>query len=305
MKELFPWIIAVVWVGGLALILFWQWRRSASDIVALVDSIDMMQKGREGDIIPAPGSLPEMQPVMQAMFDNAQKDKKAAEEAEKRKSDLILYLAHDLKTPLTSTIGYLNLLHDSEDLEEAKREAYTEIALEKAMRLEALTEQFFEIGRLNLHDITLERSLFSLNIMLAQMVEEFFPLLESNNKTVRILIDEDIQVLGDSGLLARAFNNVLQNAIIYGDQHSSITIKAVKRDGVLGLTIDNMGETIPQEQLDQIFDKFFRLEEARTSASGGSGLGLAIAKEIITQHGGAITAQSNYGKTEFIITLPQ
>jgi len=304
MKELFPWIIAVIWISGVALFLFMQWRRSATDIVALVDSIEMMQYGRAGDVIKAPANLKELEPVMQAMFDTALRDKRAAEEAEKRKSDLILYLAHDLKTPLTSTIGYLNLLHDSEDLDEAKREAFTQIALTKAMRLETLVEQFSEISKLNLQDIVLVKTYFSLNLLMAQIADEFFPLLEEEGKTVSLAIDEDIQVYGDAGLLARVFNNILQNAIVYSDPHSTISMQAVRRADALEVVIANMGETIPPEQLEKIFEKFYRLDESRGSQSGGSGLGLAIAREIVIKHGGTISAQSSYGKTEFIITLP-
>jgi len=305
MKELFPLIITIVWVSGLSVILFGQWRRSASDVVALVDSIDMMQRGRQGDLITTPANLVELQPTMQAMFDSALMNRKAVEEAERRKSDLLLFLAHDLKTPLTSTIGYLNLLQDSRDIEQKKRQAYTKIALEKAMRLEAFVEQFFEIGRLNLQEISLNKVEFSLDVMLAQIAEEFFPLLEDREKTISIYTSGDIQVYGDAELLARVFNNVLHNAIVYSDAHSPIAIEASDQNGATLITISNRGETIPQEQLNTIFEKFFRLEEARGSATGGSGLGLAIAKEIVTQHGGSITAVSNYGQTSFTVCLPR
>ena len=304
LKELFPWIIAVIWIGGVALILFSQWRRSASDIVTLVDSIEMMQNGREGSVIAAPANLPELQPVMQALFDNAQRDKRVAEEAEQRKNDLVLYLAHDLKTPLTSTIGYLNLLSESNDLDGEKQQAYIKIALDKAVRLESLVEQFSEISRLDLQGITLEKSHFSLRLLIDQMADEFLPLLESSKKTLELMFDGDIVFFGDARLLARALSNIFQNAISYGESHSEITIDVKQVLDSVVITIANMGETIEPEQLEKIFEKFYRLDESRTSASGGSGLGLAIAREIITQHGGTITASSNYGKTEFSITLP-
>jgi len=305
LKQMFFWIIALLWICGVAIILFEQWKRCASDIVAMVSSIEMMQNGREGDIIPVPRNLINLQPVMQELFDSAQKDRKAVEESEKRKSDLVLYLAHDLKTPLTSTIGYLNLLHDTKELEEDKRDAYIETALTKATRLEALVEQFFEISQLNLHGIVLDKTRFSLNLLLEQVADEFYPLLESNDKEIDVTIAEDIQVYGDAGLLARVFGNILQNAIVYSDPHSTVSLHAAREKTSVVVTISNRGETIPPEQLEQVFDKFFRLDEARASVTGGSGLGLAIAKEIVTQHNGVITAQSSYGKTDFIVALPQ
>jgi len=312
LKDLFYWIIAVVWFGGTALIAFMQWRRSASDIVGMVSSIEIMQRGKEGYVVPVPSNLTDLQPIMQEMFDSALKDRKAVEETEKRKSDLVLYLAHDLKTPLTSTIGYLNLLHDTKDLEADKREAYTEIALNKATRLETLVEQFFEISQLNLRETVLDKTWFSLNLLMEQITDEFYPLLEGAEKEVTVSIAEDIQVYGDAGLLARVFSNILQNAIVYSDPHSTISVCASKKAALetafavpsVEVTITNRGETIPPEQLQQVFDKFYRLDESRTSITGGSGLGLAIAREIVTQHGGTITAKSNYGKTDFIVVLP-
>lgn len=305
MKVIFPYVMATIWIGGVAVLFFWQWRQSASDIVELVDSIELMQTGEEGRYIEVPDNLAELQPVLQDMFDHTWEDRYRLAEVEKRKNDLILYLAHDLKTPLTSTVGYLNLLKDSDELTEKQREAYTEIALDKALRLESLIDQFFEISRFNFQDIVLNRSDFSLNLLLDQLVEEFYPLLDDSGKDIRIEADENILVSADADRLARALNNILRNAISYGAPHATIMVRAHEQGGQVTVSITNHGETIPAERLDQVFEKFFRLDEARSTEAGGAGLGLAIAKEIIERHHGTISATSEYGETTFTVVVPR
>lgn len=304
MKLLFPYLIATIWIGGVAFLFFWQWRQSASDIVELVDSIELMQTGEEGSNISVPRNLIELQSVLQTMFDRAWEDRHIAGEAEKRKNDLILYLAHDLKTPLTSTIGYLNLLRDSKDITEKQQEAYTEIALEKALRLESLIDQFFEISRFNFQDMVLNKTCFSLKVLLDQLVEEFYPLLDDSGKDIKIEASQDIFVNADADRLARALNNILRNAVSYGAPHTTIVVQVVQVNELAKISITNRGETIPQERLEQIFEKFFRLDEARSTEAGGAGLGLAIAKEVIERHGGDITVTSEYGETTFVVIIP-
>lgn len=305
LKNMFPYVIVAAWLGGTIILLFSQWRQSASDIVALVDSIEQMQTGTEGSRIEVPGNLPELGPVLQDMFDESCKDKRVAREAEQRKNDLILYLAHDLKTPLTSVIGYLNLLNDSRELTDAQKEEFARIAWEKSLRLEDLIEQFFEISRFSLYDIELERSAFSLNLLLMQLVDEFYPLLQEQGREVALEIDGTIEITGDAGRLARVFNNLFRNAIAYSHPGSTIYIRAYCRGNEACISFINSGDDISEQQLGQIFEKFFRLDEARATESGGAGLGLAIAREIVTKHGGMIQATSSGGETVFTVVLPR
>lgn len=305
MKTLFPYVIVAVWIGGVIVILFRQWRNSAADIVGLVDSIEQMQEGVYGDTISVPKDLTQLQPVLQDMFNASCRDKVAAEEAEKRKRDLILYLAHDLKTPLTSVIGYLSLLTESGDLTESQKTEYTAIAKDKALRLESLTDQFFEISRFNLHEVHLEQSDFNLKLLLLQLGDEFYPLVEEQGKTIQITAEDDLIIRGDASRLARVFDNILKNAIAYSDAESVIELKAELAGDTAVVSVKNSGATIPKEQLDTVFEKFYRLDESRTSKTGGAGLGLAIAREIVIQHHGSITAQSEDGITVFTVTLPQ
>lgn len=233
-----------------------------------------------------------------------QRSEQILKEEAQRKSDLIAYLAHDLKTPLTSVIGYLSLLEEVPDMPQEQRIKYTGITLEKAKRLEQLINEFFEITRYNLQQIILEKETVDLYYLLLQLTDEFYPILKEHGNTIRLEASENLIIYADPEKLARVFNNILKNAVAYSYRDTEIVISAQETDEKLQIIFLNKGTTIPPQKLETIFEKFFRLDDARTTNSGGSGLGLAIAKEIVTLHQGTITAKSEKEETSFIVTLP-
>ena len=185
-----------------------------------------------------------------------------------------------------------------------QQEKYIHITLEKALRLEKLINEFFEITRYNLQQIVLDKEPLDLSFMLMQLTDEFYPLLTSHGNTIELQAEEDLSVFGDSVKLARVFNNILKNAISYSYPNSPIKVCAGKREKDIIICFMNQGKTIPTEKLNAIFEKFFRMDEARSTNTGGAGLGLAIAKEIVTLHGGTINASSENELTTFTVTLP-
>ena len=233
-----------------------------------------------------------------------EKRERDAREAEQRKNDLVVYLAHDIRTPLTSVIGYLELL-EAPDLPVEQRAKYLSITLDKAYRLEQLINEFFEITRFNLQSIPLNRENIHLSYMLLQMAEEFYPILTPGGKSVRLDVPEDLSLYGDPDKLARVFNNILKNAAAYSYPDTVIEIRARQERNAVRITFTNQGPQIPEAQLNAIFEKFYRLDSARSSSTGGAGLGLAIAKEIVTAHKGTISASSGPEGTVFTIELPE
>lgn len=221
-----------------------------------------------------------------------------------RKNDLITYLAHDLKTPLTSVIGYLDLLKEASDMPAEQRAKYINITLDKALRLEKLINEFFEITRYNLQQIVLEKEPLDIQLMLMQLTDEFYPLLTSHGNTIEFQSEEDLTVYGDAMKLGRVFNNILKNAIFYSYPNTPIRVYAGKKENDIFICFIDQGKTIPPQRLNDIFEKFFRMDEARSTNTGGAGLGLAIAKEIVTLHGGTIEASSENEMTTFSVTLP-
>lgn len=223
--------------------------------------------------------------------------------AEQRKNDLVLYLAHDIKTPLTSVIGYLSLLDEAPDMPKEQKAKFVQITLDKAHRLDQLIDEFFEITRYNLQEIPLTKTHIDLYYMLVQMTDEFYPQLSANGKQTVIQAPEDLTVFGDPDKLARVFNNILKNAAAYSENNSTIVITAGISGDTVFIEFKNKGG-IPKNKLATIFEKFYRLDDARSSEKGGSGLGLAIAKEIVIAHGGHIYADSDGDYTTFTVELP-
>lgn len=224
--------------------------------------------------------------------------------AEQRKNDLIMYLAHDLKTPLASVIGYLNLLRDEGQIAEELRERYLSISLEKAQRLEDLINEFFEIARFNLSHITLQYSRINITRLLEQLVYEFKPMLKDKNLSCNLDAADGIALRCDADKIQRVLDNLLRNAVLYSYENTAIDISVTEPPGNLVIKFVNCGDTISVEKLDRIFEQFYRLDTARSTNGGGAGLGLAIAKQIVELHGGTITAKSEREKTEFTVSLP-
>jgi len=226
-----------------------------------------------------------------------------ARSAEQRKNDVVMYLAHDIKTPLPSVIGYLSLLDEAPDMPMEQKAKYINITLEKANRLEKLVDEFFEITRYNFQTGSLSKENIDLSFMLAQMTDEFYPLLTAKGKQTVLHVPEDLTICGDPDRLARVFNNVLKNAVSYSPDNSVIDITAAISGDTVSIVFTNAG-SIPKDQLASIFDKFYRLDSARSAGTGGAGLGLAIAKEIVISHGGSIYAESHDDQTSFTVVLP-
>ena len=210
-----------------------------------------------------------------------------------------------LKTPLTSIVAYLSMLDTHPDMPVEERARYTHISLEKAIRLGELISEFFEITRFNLQNIELERTELNLSMMLEQLADELYAVLREKNLICKVYAEENLVIEGDPDKLARVFDNLLRNAISYCYSDTLIEILAKEVDGNVEIIFANRGDQIPAEKLERLFEKFYRVDDARSSATGGAGLGLAIAKEIVELHGGTIRAESDREQTRFIVSLPK
>ncbi|MZQ86307.1 HAMP domain-containing protein [Paenibacillus sp. 5J-6] len=225
--------------------------------------------------------------------------------AETSKEQLVLNLAHDLRTPLTSVLGYLDFILQDDQLAAERIKHYTSIAFTKAQRLEKLIDELFEITRMNYGKLTIDKKTIDLSELLIQLNEELYPAFEKNSLTTRLNVAPHLTVWGDGELLARVFENLLTNAIRYGNDGQFIDINCHMDVENVVIQVINYGDCIPPEELPYVFDMFFTGDRARTPQEGSSGLGLSIAKNIVTQHQGTISAQSNLICTLFEVHLPQ
>ncbi len=224
--------------------------------------------------------------------------------AENSKEQLVLNLAHDLRTPLTSVIGYLDILLKDDGLSAEQVKHFTGIAHTKSLKLEKLIDQLFEITRLNYGKLPIQQQAVDLGELLVQLSEELYPVLEKHNLVSRLHISERLTVQGDGDLLARVFENLLNNAVRHGmdGQYVDVFGKLEEREAVVQVV--NYGDCIPAEELPHLFDMFFTGDRARSNQEGGTGLGLFIAKNIVERHQGVISAQSGPARTVFEVRLP-
>lgn len=248
-----------------------------------------------------PRAMKNMEDQLNLVREQALRSAMAAREAEQRKNDLIVYLAHDLKTPLTSVIGYLTLLQDEPQISSDLRARYTGIALDKAERLEDLINEFFDITRFNLSHLELEKCPTDLTRMLEQVANEFQPLFKEKNLRCELDLPKAMMYDCDPDKLARVFDNLLRNAFYYSFPDTAVTVAGRQTETGITLSFTNAGKTIPPEKLSRIFEQFFRLDSSRATHTGGAGLGLAIAKEIVELHGGAIHAESADNQITFLL----
>lgn len=295
--------ILIVWVIGTLVLLY----RLLKKVFGYIDEVgkateDLVNKDVE--YIELPDELEEIQKRMNHLKRESEKNEKLAKENEEKKDELIVYLAHDIKTPLTSMIGYLSILDEIDDMPKKKQKNYISIALDKSYRLEDLINELFDVARFNSEKIVLEKEELNLNLMLEQIIDDFYPTLRELNKSIKLNYNEPISINGDPDKLSRVFNNLIKNAISYSKEESEIVINLKKDNNNAIVEVINKGKQISKEKLSKIFEKFYRLDSARTSRTGGSGLGLAIAKDIVELHNGTIIAESNEEETTFRVTLP-
>ena len=225
-------------------------------------------------------------------------------EAERTKNELITNVAHDLRTPLTSIIGYLELLAGQKALQPEMQHKYIEIAYGKARRLEKLIEDLFGFTKLNYGKIAMHVGELDIVKLLSQLLEEAYPNFVDKGLSYDLQSNVPAQVItADGNLLARLFDNLIGNAIKYGADGKRVLVKIRAEEETVTVSVTNYGYVIPAEELPLIFNKFYRVEQSRSSSTGGTGLGLAIAKEIVDMHGGTIAVSSDLNGTVFTVKL--
>lgn len=226
--------------------------------------------------------------------------------SENTKNQLITSVAHDLRTPLTSIIGYLDLVQGNNNILLDVKKHYVEIAYMKSKRLEKLIEDLFAYTKFSSGEVALESSEIDMIKFMEQLAEEFYPGFQESGLQYEFTTNvPSVFVYGDGNLLARAFANLIDNAIKYGKDGKSIQIDISAEKRAVVISIINYGKLIPERDLEAIFERFYRLEESRSGETGGTGLGLAIAKNIMEMHGGSIKAGSDHNGTVFYVTLPR
>lgn len=276
----------------------------AKALEKITQAVGHLQEEHPAEIT-LPGDWGEIENQLNEIRRNVERNKERAREAEQQKNDMVMYMAHDLKTPLTSVIGYLTLLRDEPELPAGTREKYTGIALNSAQRLEELLNEFFEITRYNFSHMVLNLTRVNMSVMVEQMLYEFKPVFQQKGLDFEFVSQPEIFVQCDVERMERVFDNLLKNVLNYSFPNTKILVR-LEQQSLAGmiLVVENQGKTIPKEKLEGIFDQFFRLDSSRDSKTGGTGLGLAVVKEIVQLHKGTVACESENERIRFIVRIP-
>lgn len=300
-------VAIVLFLIGFTIIAFYGFGRSLRYFDELTDAVGDMLVDREKPVKLSKPLAPTAQ-KLDAIRLGSLADERAAQAAERRKDELVAYLAHDIKTPLTSVMGYLMLLNEAPDMPEEQRKRYIDVAALKSERLESLIDEFFEITRYNLQAIPIERANIGVRLLCQQIADEFYPDAHARSITINVEAPESETFFVDPDKFARALGNIMRNAVAYADPDTTIELKAEKIKSAQAehweISVMNQGREISEAHLESIFEKFYREDSSRGTQTGRSGLGLAIAKEIVVSHGGNISATSKEGRTVFTIIIP-
>ena len=294
---------------GLAVFAVCLWllmRRSLGYIGNITDAVSRIS---EGDLsthleIEDDNEFSEIAMKLNSMMDDVQVLIEKEHEAERSKNELITNIAHDLRTPLTSIIGYLELLSMKTDIPAETRKEYLNVAYTKSRKLQQLIEDLFGLTKLNYGKIAMKVSRVDIVKLLSQVMDEFYPNFQSAGLAFGLTSDvSSFMINADGNLLARLFDNLINNAIKYGSDGKRIDVRIETGPEEAVVSVINYGKVIPAEEIPYLFDKFYRVEQSRSVKTGGTGLGLAIAKNIVDMHQGSITAESDLHGTRFIVRL--
>lgn len=297
-----PIILLILLAGFIYLFLIF-WKRTLNYIVEIIDSISEIYKD-DISFIELSSDIKEAEHLLNSIKVEIERNRKAVKDAEAKKNDLIVYLAHDLKTPLASVLGYLFLLKSEKSISREAQERYIDISYQKAERLEDLINEFFEITRYSISNVQLNKKEVNITRLIEQVTYEFDVALKGKNLQFELILEKNLWICCDPSKIERVFDNIIKNAINYCYENSSIKIVLVKKDVYIEIVFINNGATLSMEQISRIFEQFYRIDSSRNTKCGGAGLGLAIAKEIIEAHNGIISASSQEEKFTIKVSLP-
>ena len=283
-------------------------RKMARDIETIAHAVKQISEGDlstrlelegEGELTDLAENLNRMEEDIQELIDKERT-------SEQSKTDLITNVAHDLRTPLTSILGYLELLRKNQKLSPEMQQKYLDIAYNKSVRLQKLIEELFGFTKLSYGKINMNVAKVDIVELLAQLLEESYPNFEKNGLSYDFVSNRKSQIIeADGDLLARLFDNLIGNAIKYGKEGKRVRVHLRADREIVTIKIVNYGYVIPANELPLIFDRFYRTDHSRTNASGpgGTGLGLAIVKNITDMHHGTVSVSSDLSGTVFTVRL--
>ena len=230
------------------------------------------------------------------------------ERHERERRDFVSNVSHELRTPLTSMRSYLEALQDGALHDPVLAPRFLGVSLEETDRMIRMINDLLNLSRMDAQNSPAKRELVNFNEMVNFVLERFEMMIQSQNQNYVIKKEftrRTLWVEVDPDKMIQVLDNILNNAIKYSPEGGEITCTLLETHNNVVLSIADQGLGIPQQDVKRVFNRFFRVDKARSRAMGGSGLGLAISREAIQEHGGSIWAESEEGKgSTFYISLP-
>lgn len=291
------------------IVLFWRLKRRYKQMQLrhVISELHYIAEGHYDHRIPfeLSGDMNKVIDSIHVLVDSTVSAMEEERKIEQSKDELITNVSHDIRTPLTSIIGYLGLIEDKQYQNQEELLKYTHTAYIKAKQMKILVEDLFEYTKVRQHTTPLNLTQFDMVKLLEQLAADFELDAKKKNMVIEVIQpDSEIMMEADTEKIVRVFNNLISNALKYGVGGKKISIEAQKVGKEVIISVSNDGPEIPEASLNQLFDRFYRVEESRSQETGGTGLGLAIAQSIVALHGGYIYAKSDKDLTRFVLHLP-
>jgi signal transduction histidine kinase len=294
-------------IAAFIFLFYWLTKRKMDYIEELARGLQEISKGNlhfrvplrsKDELASLASSINRMTGALQTTMDEERR-------AERTKNELITNISHDLRTPLTLIMGYLRLLKDRHFDDEAQAHNYAQIAYSKSEKLKVLIDDLFEFTKLSNQIVNMNLERVCLNELLEQLTEELVTYAEESSLAlVKDIVPERLHAMIDAAQMIRVAENLLVNAVKYSYKPGVVTVRMDRDNDHARICIINRGDHIQEDELHRVFDRFYRVDTARTSAGGGSGLGLAIAKSIVEAHAGKIWAECEGDEIRFCVLIP-
>ncbi|SDZ53936.1 HAMP domain-containing protein [Evansella caseinilytica] len=304
-----PWLTIILTAAAFfVLFVIFLVRKKAEYLAQIIEAVEEASKGNWEVKLPvtAQDELGRLAASVNSMADRLQLSVEEERMAVHAKTELITNVSHDLRTPLTSVIGYLRLIDDDRYKDEVELRYYVNIAYEKSKRLERMVNDLFEYTRVSSGGLKLAVTPINLVELIGQLAAHFsLQLAEAGMEIILSFEKDKVMIPADGDKLMRVFENLISNAVKYGKDGKKVVIKLAEKENSVLVQVINYGSRIPSTELPHVFERFYRVEKSRSLDTGGSGLGLAIAKNIIDLHQGTISVVSDDYETVFKVELPK
>jgi len=225
---------------------------------------------------------------------------------ENLRREFVANVSHELRGPLSLLQGYVEALADGLAESEEEKQRYLDILLDETLRLRRLVNDLLDLTQLETGNMSMKLENMSAQSLIIRVTERFIPLFKEQRKDLRVSVPENLPlVMGDEDRLQQVLVNLLDNAIKYTPEEGTVKVVAEKAGGMVEISVTDSGPGIPQEELEKVWERFYKADKARIrEAEGGTGLGLAIVRSIIQGHGGEVRVTSEKGQgTTFTFTV--